>query len=414
VAINRALKALGPGILFAAAAIGASHIVQSTRAGADYGFGLLVFVLLSNFLKYPFFEFGHRYTAATGESIIEGYRKLGKWAVVTFLALNLVTSVVSTAGVTIVSSALTALVFSMFFDIQLDTTLISIAILIIVSLVLYIGKYNALDKIVKFLIAILAISTTFAFALAASKGMNINPEFQATELWNTAGIGFLLALMGWMPAPIEASSWSSLWAIERGKMLGKMPTLSDALIDFKVGYIGTAILACFFLGLGAFTMYGTGETFSNSAVVFVSQVVELFTKQLGSWSTPLIAAIAWITMASTTMTVVDAYPRAIEASLKSLFDRFGGESKKLYWIIFAVMCFVASVIIAFFGSSIKLLLDFATVISFLAAPIFAYLNYKTVTSVGFPKEARPGKILTSLSYIGLLFLIGFSLLYIFS
>ena len=35
------LKRLGPGLLFAGAAIGVSHLVQSTRAGADFGFGLL-------------------------------------------------------------------------------------------------------------------------------------------------------------------------------------------------------------------------------------------------------------------------------------------------------------------------------------------------------------------------------------
>ena len=40
------LKTLGPGILFASTAIGVSHLVQSTRAGANYGFDLLWLVLL--------------------------------------------------------------------------------------------------------------------------------------------------------------------------------------------------------------------------------------------------------------------------------------------------------------------------------------------------------------------------------
>ena len=31
-------KAIGPGLIWAGAAIGVSHLVQSTRAGADYGF----------------------------------------------------------------------------------------------------------------------------------------------------------------------------------------------------------------------------------------------------------------------------------------------------------------------------------------------------------------------------------------
>ena len=49
-------KKLGPGIMFAGAAIGVSHLVQSTRAGADFGFGLIWALLLINLIKYPFFE----------------------------------------------------------------------------------------------------------------------------------------------------------------------------------------------------------------------------------------------------------------------------------------------------------------------------------------------------------------------
>ena len=45
-------KTLGPGILFASTAIGVSHLVQSTRAGASYGFGLLFFMHLSRDLKF--------------------------------------------------------------------------------------------------------------------------------------------------------------------------------------------------------------------------------------------------------------------------------------------------------------------------------------------------------------------------
>jgi len=48
-------KTLGPGILFASTAIGVSHLVQSTKAGALFGFGLLWAVMAANILKYPFF-----------------------------------------------------------------------------------------------------------------------------------------------------------------------------------------------------------------------------------------------------------------------------------------------------------------------------------------------------------------------
>ena len=55
------IKKLGPGLLFAGAAIGVSHLVQSTKAGAEFGFGLIWALILCNFFKYPFFLFGTKY-----------------------------------------------------------------------------------------------------------------------------------------------------------------------------------------------------------------------------------------------------------------------------------------------------------------------------------------------------------------
>ena len=49
------LGALGPGILMATAAIGGSHLVASTQAGALFGWQLFWLILAVNVLKYPFF-----------------------------------------------------------------------------------------------------------------------------------------------------------------------------------------------------------------------------------------------------------------------------------------------------------------------------------------------------------------------
>ena len=67
------LRSFGPGLLWAGTAIGVSHLVQSTRAGADAGLGLAGVILFALILKYPFFAFGPLYAAATGESLVEVY-----------------------------------------------------------------------------------------------------------------------------------------------------------------------------------------------------------------------------------------------------------------------------------------------------------------------------------------------------
>ena len=45
-------RSFGPGLMWAAAAIGVSHLHQSTRAGAMAGFALAGVVLLAIILKY--------------------------------------------------------------------------------------------------------------------------------------------------------------------------------------------------------------------------------------------------------------------------------------------------------------------------------------------------------------------------
>ena len=97
-------KTLGPGILFASTAIGVSHLVQSTRAGANYGFGLLFFIIIANLFKYPFFEFASRYANSTETSIIDGYKKLGSWVLWSYLIITLISMFFITSAVGAVTS----------------------------------------------------------------------------------------------------------------------------------------------------------------------------------------------------------------------------------------------------------------------------------------------------------------------
>ncbi len=401
-------KTLGPGILYAGAAIGASHLVQSTRAGANYGFALLWAIILINLFKYPFFEFGHRYFAATGSSLIEGYKKLGQGVIVTFFILMTCTGVISFAAVTIVTSGLA----SYFFRVNISQFYASIILLGIVLIMLYVGRYPLLDKIMKIMIVTLTVLTIVTFIVAANHGWQMKPGFTPPIIWDKVGIAFVIALMGWMPTPIEGSVYPSLWAIERRKQTNYSPRFKEALIDFHVGYIGSAVIALFFLGLGAYVMYGTGEQFSTSTIPFSGQIVSLYSRTLGAWSNPIISAIAMLTMFSTALTVIDAIPRTLEASMQQIFPSLGSGNRKLYWIWVIVLSIGALFIIGVLTSSMRKLLDFATIVAFLSAPVFAMFNFKVVTSKFMPRGFVPKRWLKVLAWLGIIFLLAFSLLFI--
>lgn len=402
-------KALGPGVLYAGAAIGASHLVLSTQAGATYSYRLIWAILLINLFKYPFFEFSYRYSSATGKSMLDGYRQLGRWAIVTFFILSIIAAIANFAAVTKVTADLASYLLQVHFSPFATTT----GLLSLVLLMLFIGKYAFLDRFMKVMIAILTLFTVAAFIFALSRGAQTEPGFIPPPLWGTTAVTFLIALMGWMPTPMDCSVWPSLWAVERNKQTLYMPTFREYRIDFHVGYIGSAVMALFFLGLGALVMYGTGEKFSANGVLFSQQLVSLYTHSIGGWSHTLIAVIVFVTMFSTAITVIDAYPRSLEGSLHQLFPSLKMFGRGLYFFWIVVLSITTVLIIVYLTRNMGSLLEFATVLSFLTAPVFAIINYKVVTCKSFPAEVHPPRWLKILSLAGIAFLILFSLVYLY-
>lgn len=396
---------LGPGLLYAGAAIGVSHLVQSTTAGARFGLTLIWAVVIANIIKYPIFEFGVRYAKVKQENLLVGYRSLGKWAILLFALITLGTMFAIQAAVTIVTAGL----FEEVFSLSWSNALWSSVILLLSAVVLGIGKYRLLDKLIKIIIITLSLTTVITLIVALFK----NPSFEwgIFEFSNTLHIGFLIALIGWMPAPFDVTVWQSIWVVEKNKLEGGKLTLKDGLFDFKVGFWGAAILAVVFLLLGALILFGSGEKISPKSAVFARQMINIFTDNLGPWSYPIVAIAALTTMFSTTITCLDAFPRVLSEISKELQER-KDSSLTHYWIWMAVVAIGAVLVIAFLTTSMRQMVTVATIISFVTAPVIAIMNYKLIFNKNFPAKHQPGPFLKYLSWIGITFFIVFSIYYL--
>lgn len=401
-------KICGPGILMAGAAVGVSHLVQSTRAGADFGFQLLIVVLLANFLKYPFFEYGHRYTAATKETLLDGYLKLGRGYLLTYIVLNIITAIGSIAAVSFVTAALAQNMFGTGIPIVAWTGMI-MAVCVAIYMI---GHYHFLDIGIKTLMFLLFVATVVAFVAAWSHGPVAPEGFISSSPWTLTALPFLIALMGWMPGPIEMSSWQSLWMEAKHRDTDDYPSMEEAKLDFNVGYIMTVVLAVMFLGLGAFVMHGSSEAFSNKAAGFAAQVVSLYTNVIGEWAWPVISAAAFTAMFSTTLTLMDAYPRALSVSIKLAFPKLKFSIAAIRWFWTFLAAAIALVILSAYVSSLTTLVDIVTIVAFLAGPFFGYMNYRLVRSEHMPDEHKPRALMSALSIAGLVYLVGFGALFI--
>ena len=399
------LRKLGPGLLFAGAAIGVSHLVQSTRAGADFGWGLIWALVLVNLFKYPFFQFGPRYALATGESLLDGYKKLGQSYLWIYFFLNLATMFTIQTAVTIVTAGLA----SNLFGISTDMVCWSISITFLCLVILLLGKYKFLDRVIKGIILILTISTVLALLIAFSK-QNISIGF--TQIFPVGSeFLFLIAFMGWMPAPMDISVWHSIWVLEKKQTLKNRLSVKEGLFDFNVGYITTLILGICFLGLGALVMHDSGLEFSNKGVEFAGQLIELYTINLGETSYLVIAIAAFTTMFSTTITTLDASPRAMSKASQLILNK---KNKDFYLIWIFILAIGTSLVFLLLLTEMGLLVQIATVLSFITAPFYALLNYKLIFSINMPENERPGTKTKMLSIFGIIFLSGFTIIYLLS
>ena len=396
--------ALGPGIVMASAAVGGSHIIASTQAGAIYGWELVSIVILANLFKYPFFRFGVQYTLDTGNTLLEGYRQKGQFYLWLFLALNIFATVINTAAV----GLLTAAILTFIIPIPLPMPVLSSLVIVVITGILLLGKYRLLDSLSKIIMIALTVTTVSAVVIAFMRnGMQgVAPaDFVAPSPWELSKLAFLVALMGWMPAPIEISAINSMWVVAK-RRLTKV-SYQDGLFDFNVGYIGTAILAVVFLALGALVQFGSPETVEMVGGKYIAQLINMYASTIGEWARLLIAVIAFMCMFGTTITVIDGYSRTNVESLRLLL---GKRESTVRTLNIAMVLAAASglAIIFYFNNAVGPMLKFAMIASFVSAPVFAWLNLSLTMKA---KHSVKGGLLW-LSFIGLFYLTAFAALFI--
>jgi Mn2+/Fe2+ NRAMP family transporter len=379
------LNKLGPGLLYAGAAVGVSHIVQSTRAGAEYGYVLILAVLLAHLVKYPFFKMGPWYAAESGESLVDAYFKLGRWAVVVIFLLTFSTMFSIQAAVTVVTAGIAQKISG----IQMAPWQWSGILLLICLLILGLGHYNLLSKLMKWIILLLSATTLIAvFSSFGGAQLSNEGERALFDLGDHHHLLFLVAFLGWMPAPLDISIWHSLWGVANAE--GKKADVSRALFDFRIGFWGTAFLAICFVMLGANVLYGSGEELSSKGAVYAGQLIDVYTAQIGQWAYWVIAVAALTTMFSTTLTCLDASPRLLRRITQLALS--GGKAEKLaelenktnrkyYWFWISLLSGGTLVILAYFIENMRQMVDVATAISFITTPFIALLSYLGVRRV---------------------------------
>ncbi len=405
----------------AGAAIGVSHLVQSTRAGALYGWSALVFVLLANLMKYPFYEYGHRYAAVSGQTLIQAYRQQGKRFFIPFLAISLVSAVGSFA----VDAFVAAMLVQYLWLPQVPVTILAVGVLLLCWGLIAVGRYRLFEQITKVCVILLTVATVGAVVMAVGTtvgmavGMAVTTERVAdttqlttqsvhSSIFTWSAVPFVIAFMGWMPGGLELSVWQSLWVQAASQEKGEATSLAEARFDFNVGYGLTVVLACLFLILGTLTLPDQG--LADEPAAFAGQLVSMYTSYIGAWAKPVIGICAIAAIFSTTFTVVDAFPRTLTAGLYELFPSTQKSPLPIQQIIALVLIGFATILLSAFTAGFEPLIETITIIAFTCAPLYAWLNMRSIRALD--EADQPPLWLSRLAIVGFAYLLGFSLLFI--
>ena len=115
-------------------------------------------------------------------------------------------------------------------------------------------------------------------------------------------------------------------------------------------------------------------------------------------------------MLSTTITTLDASPRAMSKTIQLLFNQ---DKKNFYFYLF-LFWQPEPVLFFFFTIRNGITSKNCNCVIIITAPFYAILNYKLVISKHMPKSHHPKIGMKLLSVLGISFLIGFTLIYLLS
>jgi Mn2+/Fe2+ NRAMP family transporter len=396
----------GPGILFAAAAIGVSHLVQATRAGALYGLSMWAVLVLTCLAKYPVLRYGATYPAATGKSLLENYVQQGRWIAAAYMLMLLYSMWFVLAAITLTTAGLVQAVTGL----SGSPLPVAAALLSFSSGLLLIGRYQWLEHVSKGMVALLLLLVVTATVL-------ILPTIEwatATSFprIDTSVVLFIIAVSGWMPVPVEGSVVTSAWTATRVRDKGPI-THADSKLDFNTGYVASLVLALCFLILGAGLMHSSGVKPANTADTFARQVIGLFTAKIGAWSFYLIGAAAFATMFSTLLTILDGNPRQLEYLIRNLFKDKTILRRSLYPGLVVVYGLGTMVVLVTASGSFGKFIDLVTSLGFLSAPLIVVLNHRAVFSPEIPAEYRPSEAMRYWSLGGGLVIVLTSIVYFY-
>jgi len=399
---------LGPGLIWAMVAIGQTHVILATYSGARFGFSLLWVILLAHILTYPVFEYGPRYAVATGGSLIDAYMRLPGLRVPLMLFFGLL---LTTIPFIIVASLLSvaASVLTAGWP-QLSFNHWCVIITIFTAALVFAGRYRGLEFICIVMSGVLVVTTVAAFCLELPDPRRVlsgafSPAIPAGSLVT------LVALMR-MPTDPATSIMHSLWAVKKREEWiregGLESGLKKSLLDLRIGFGASLLIALIFVSLGAVVLHPRGVDLEG--VDLAVKLSQIYTETVGAWTFPLFIGVAFVAIWGSYYANADGVPRMFEQLWNAVTGRPRDSELRPLRIGYTIAILLGGLLLATVWQRPLFLVILAVSAGLVAYPLIYLLNIHAVTRL-IDEEFRPSRLNLFVACLGVIYsVVGVTLL----
>ncbi|WP_245799164.1 Nramp family divalent metal transporter [Virgibacillus siamensis] len=369
------LLLVGPGLVVAAAGVGAGDLVASLVVGADFGLVLIWAVILGALIKYVLNEGVGRWYLATGQTILQGWRFLGRWVSGYYVLYVVLFGLIYGSAVT----SACALFMSAMFPV-LPIWGWAIVHAIVGLTVGWFGRYGKFERIMQVLVVVMFItvvgSAMLVFPSIGDLAGGLIPRMPEGSFLQT--LGLISGVGGAASIP-----YYCYWIREKGWHGGLW--VSVMRLDSAVAYIITAIF-CFSLIIVANEfLHGSGLTLSGTEGLVT--MADVYGERFGTVATWLLLIGFWSASFTSLLSAWNGLPYIFADFVQLLKNKDKNSNRVitekdpafrayLLWITFPSMLFLFvddPILLVFIGLAFS-----ATILPFLALTLMLLLNSKKV------------------------------------
>ena len=398
--ILRFAKTLGPGLIWAMLAIGQTHVVLATQAGAKFGFSLLWVIVVAHILTYPVFDYGPRYAVATGESLIDAYTRLKRFRIFMIFFFGLLLMTVPFLIMSSLLSVTASVLHAAWSGIPFAGWCVIITVF--TGALALAGRYKGLEIVCIAMSGVLLIATVAAFFLRLPNPSDL-VRGAVTPVIPTASIVTLVALMR-MPTDAATSIMHSVWAVKkRDEWIGGeglQAGLKRSLLDLRIGFVFSLLIAVIFLSLAAVVLNPLGIDLEG--VELAKKLSRIYTDSLGQWTFPIFIGVMFMALWGSYYANADGVPRMVEQLWLSTRKKPAESGAPVLRIAYMVVVMLGGMILAILAKDPLFLLLLAIPAGFIAYPMIYILNIYAVTKM-IDKEFRPSRLNLTVAWLGVVY-----------